>query len=285
MEAERRQIVNWSSSKLNVNGLNINCYRSGEEASHRVGPPVILAHGITDNGRCWNPLAEVLMESYDVLSLDARGHGFSDRPERGYGSREHAEDLAGLIKALKLVGPALIGHSMGADNAAMLAHMNPDLPCCIVLEDPPWRSLAKQSTRQEAEERAEQWGEEIRLRQRHSHEEVVAEGREIHPDWSENEYGPWADAKLQVDVSVLEYLTSRTPWSVMVRSIRCPTLLVTGDPTKEAFVTRETAEEICRMNENFEWVRIEGAGHSIRRDSFEQYAGAVTEFLHRNVSA
>lgn len=277
--------MNWSSSKLNVNGLNINCYRSGEEGSHRVGPSVILAHGITDNGQCWNPLAEVLTESYDVVSLDARGHGFSDRPERGYGSREHAEDLAGLIKALKLVHPALIGHSMGADNVAMMAYMRPDLPSCIVLEDPPWRALTKQPTQQEAEERAEQWREQIRFRQRHSREEVIAQGREIHPDWSESEYEPWADAKLQVDVSVLEYVTSRTPWSVMIRSIRCPTLLVTGDPMEEAIVTREIAEEICRMNENFEWVRIEGAGHSIRRDRFEQYAGAVTEFLHRHMNA
>jgi len=224
----------------------------------------------------------VLSESYDVVSLDARGHGFSDRPERGYSSREHAEDIAGLIKALKLEGPALIGHSMGADNVAMMAYMRPDLPCCIVLEDPPWRALTKQPTQQEAKERAEQWREQIRLRQRHSHEEVVAEGREIHPDWSESEYGPWADAKLQVDESVLEYVTNRSPWSVMIRSIRCPTLLDTGDPKEEAIVTRKTAEEICRMNENFEWVRIEGAGHGIRRDRFEQYTGAVTEFLHRH---
>ena len=274
--------MNWSSSKVHVNGLNINCYRSGEEGSPRVGPPVILAHGITDNGQCWNPLAKVLAESYDVVSPDARGHGFSDRPERGYGSREHAEDLSGLVKALRLDSPALIGHSMGADNVAMMAYMRPDLPCCIVLEDPPWRSLAKKPTQQEAEERVEQWREQIHFRQRHSREEVMAQGRESHPNWDEREYGPWADGKLQVDVRVLEYVTNRTPWSVMVRSIRCPTLLVTGDPKEEAIVTRETAEEICRMNEKFEWVRIEGAGHSIRRDRFEQYAEAVTEFLHRH---
>ena len=271
--------MNWSDAKININSLDIHYYRSSREASGKAGPAVVMAHGITDSGRTWDSLAEVLEKSFDVLSLDARGHGFSDKPEHGYGSRDHAEDLIALIGALELGHPALIGHSMGADNVAMLAHLEPGLPRCLVLEDPPWRASGKE---RDTGERAEQWKEEILLRQSHSREEVIAEGRELHPGWRDEEYGPWADSKLQVTARVMQYLTRRTPWVTMVRSIRCPTLLVTGEPEREAIVTRETAEEICRMNEAFEWVRIEGAGHIIHRDRFEPYCEAVMEFLSRH---
>jgi N-formylmaleamate deformylase len=276
--------VKWSSAKIAVNDLNINFYRSGEGRVPDAGPPVILAHGITDSGQCWDRVAEWLAESYDILSLDARGHGFSDKPERGYGPREHATDLIGLIEAQKLNNPVLIGHSMGADNAAMLTHMKPDIPCCLVLEDPPWLTADNQPTPQEAEKEAEEWRDEIRNYQKHAREELMAIAPEIRLDWPDSEYGPWVDAKLRVDLRVLDFLTSRVPWSKMVPSIRCPTLLVTADPGKGAIVTPELAEEISGMNNNFEIVRIEGSGHNIRREQFEKYTEVVGEFLQRNSS-
>ena len=69
--------------------------------------------------------------------VDARGHGHSDAPERGYGPAEQAEDLAGVIAALGLERPAVLGHSMGAATALVLAGTYPDVPGAILLEDPP----------------------------------------------------------------------------------------------------------------------------------------------------
>ncbi|HVK02732.1 MAG TPA: alpha/beta fold hydrolase, partial [Armatimonadaceae bacterium] len=49
------------------------------------GPPVVLAHGFSDDGSCWTPVARALAPEYDVVMVDARGHGLSDAPEAGYG--------------------------------------------------------------------------------------------------------------------------------------------------------------------------------------------------------
>ena len=62
---------------------------------------------------------------YDAVMVDARGHGDSDAPERGYGPVEQAEDLAGVIAALEL--RAAGGNSMGAATALVLAGAYPDL--------------------------------------------------------------------------------------------------------------------------------------------------------------
>ena len=115
----------------------------------------MLAHGVTDAGPCWTPVAEALAPEYDAIMVDARGHGHSDAPERGYGPAEQAEDLAGVIAALGLQRPAVLGHSMGAATALVLAGTYPDVPGAILLEDPPawwtgWASTPAARERQVA---------------------------------------------------------------------------------------------------------------------------------------
>ena len=122
----------WQSGDIVVNGLKLHYTRTGGAK-----PPVVLAHGFSDDGLCWTPVAEALAADYDVVMVDARGHGRSAAPEQGYGSADHATDLAGVIRALGLKRPAVLGHSMGAASALALAGMYPDLPRAILLEDPP----------------------------------------------------------------------------------------------------------------------------------------------------
>jgi N-formylmaleamate deformylase len=52
---------------------------------------------------------------------DARGHGNSSTPFKGYRYEDHASDVVGLIKGLGLVTPVLLGHSMGGMTAAVIA--------------------------------------------------------------------------------------------------------------------------------------------------------------------
>lgn len=271
--------MKWSRTQIAVNDININYYRFGVDSVPQAGVPVVLAHGITDSGQCWGQTASLLVENYDILSVDARGHGSSDKPEEGYGPREHAGDLAGLITGLELEHPVIIGHSMGADVSAMLAHTKPDLPRCIILEDPPWHTAAEQQTPEETEVRAKEWREEIRGYQSHSFAEMIGIARDIRSHWPESEHPPWADAKLQMDLRAMDFITSRIPWTEMIPSIQCPVLLITADPARGAIVTPELADKICGMNSNFQAIRIDGAGHNIRREQFDKYANVVTEFL------
>ena len=93
----------WSSEFVNTNGIQIHFNRTGGG-----GKPLILAHGITDNGLCWTRLAKSLELEYDILMIDARGHGNSGAYEKGYQKQDHAEDLAGLIETLELANQACL---------------------------------------------------------------------------------------------------------------------------------------------------------------------------------
>ena len=113
---------NWSSKYIQTNGIQLHYYQTGGDL-----PPLILAHGITDNSLCWTRLANYLLEDFNVIMIDARGHGHSEAPRSGYSKVDHARDLAGLIEGLELDHPHLIGHSMGAANVASLASNFPHL--------------------------------------------------------------------------------------------------------------------------------------------------------------
>ena len=122
----------WQSDFIHANGIRIHYTRTGGAK-----PPLVLAHGFSDDGLCWTSVAQDLAADFDVIMVDARGHGLSDAPEQGYSPLEQADDLAGVITGLKLSRPIVLGHSMGAMCTLTLAGRYPDLPGAIVLEDPP----------------------------------------------------------------------------------------------------------------------------------------------------
>ena len=113
-------MTDWSTGTCETNGINIHYTRTGGSK-----PPVILLHGLTANGACWTALAHAMERDYDVIMPDARCHGKSSVPDYGYRYEDHANDVVGLIEALRLSPASLIGHSMGGLVAAVVASRAP----------------------------------------------------------------------------------------------------------------------------------------------------------------
>lgn len=160
----------WHAAYIEANGLRLYYTRTGGDK-----PPVVLAHGFSDDGLCWTPVAEELAADYDVIMVDARGHGRSDGPEEGYGSAEQAADLVGVITALGLQRPAILGHSMGAATTLVLAGTYPTLPGAILLEDPPAWWLTDPTA--PATNRRARFGEWIVALKRKTRTEMIADQR------------------------------------------------------------------------------------------------------------
>lgn len=260
---------NWFEDNVVVNGEIFHYTRTGGDK-----PPLVLAHGFSDNGLCWTPIAKALEADFDVIMPDARGHGQSQRlrPDETLAMEI---DLAHLIRALDLHKPIVLGHSMGAGTAASLAAKFPDLPGAILLEDPPWRPSAGGVSHSEFGA----WM--IEMQKTKTVADVVAHGRAENPNWPETEYQPWGESKMQLDLTILQIpFPDYSRWREVAAKIACPALLITGDPELGALVTPETAQTATEINQRIQLAHIPGAGHSIHRDQPQAYLAAVKSFLN-----
>ena len=106
--------------KVTVKGVNLNVVQagSGEHA-------LVFLHFWGGSSREWSSVVEGLSARFHCVALDARGSGASDAPSSGYRIADLADDVEGVIAALKLESYVLVGHSMGGKTAQLLASRRP----------------------------------------------------------------------------------------------------------------------------------------------------------------
>jgi pimeloyl-ACP methyl ester carboxylesterase len=117
--------------RLHVNDLTLFYQQKGE------GPDVVLIHAFTSNQAVWllTGLVDDLAADFKVTTYDLRGHGSSQRPDRGYTSEHMVVDFVALHAALDL-GPAfVVGHSFGGVIAMHAAWKHPQAVRGVVLCD------------------------------------------------------------------------------------------------------------------------------------------------------
>jgi pimeloyl-ACP methyl ester carboxylesterase len=108
---------------------------NGVKIHYRVegkGEPVLLIHGFSVDARIqWDlpgvSIIKALAKDHQVIALDVRGHGKSDKPTdpKEYGT-EMVEDAVRLLDHLKIKKAHVVGYSMGAIITGKLLATHPD---------------------------------------------------------------------------------------------------------------------------------------------------------------
>lgn len=271
-------LSNLDPQKIVVNGASFNYYRT--PAARDSGKPIlVLQHGFSDNGLCWEPVAQELAADYDIIMPDARGHGLSARVARGE-NIDQAADLASLVRALGVKKAVFAGHSMGAQIVLELGARYPELATAIVLEDGGLfmpRPEAQRSERGSMEESPlGKWM--ISLKDK-SLEQILAECRQEHPTWPEAYALPWCQGKKELDLNFLASQNRHRNWQETIPAIQCPVLLITADPSQGGMITPEVARMAKEMNPNIREVNFPGVGHHVRFAVHDAYMQAFKSFL------
>lgn len=268
----------WTDGYVIANGIRIHYWRTGGDK-----PPLLMAHGSSDDGLCWTNLAKELEQDYDIIMADARGHGLSDPPSVSDPSDAQVEDLAGLIDELKLKNPILMGHSMGSSSVAWFAAKYPDVPRAVILEDPGLlprpvgEARASGASESDATAAQEKRRAEILKRNNMSVDELVIECLQKNPQWGRSECEYWAPSKrLHHPNTALLSRGGRPSTSELFKQITAPTLILKADAQGEA---RKQNEEIAGMLQHGKLVHVEGAKHNVRRDQNERLLVVLNAFL------
>jgi N-formylmaleamate deformylase len=261
--------VTWPSASVAIGDRRIAYRRTG------AGLPVVLLHGITDDSACWTRVACAIGGRFEALALDARGHGFSDAAPDDFSLDALTSDVEDVLDALDIRDCILFGHSMGAITALALAARRPGYARALVLEDPPLDPPAPPAGLIELiRGEAAVW---LTLPEAERHVRAAAE----HPGWDPVETVPWSDAKARVDPAVVGRfdIFARVDWRAMLPLVRCPGLLLTGDPALGAIVTPATAADVVAGWPACQVVRVPKAGHCVHRDRWAEATAPVLAFL------
>lgn len=106
-----------------VGDVKLGYYVRGE------GKPLVMINGFISTMSLWDPLLlDELAKHHQLILFDNRGVGLStDTAENNTTIPQMADDVAGLIKALGLKKPDILGWSMGARISQQLLIRHPDL--------------------------------------------------------------------------------------------------------------------------------------------------------------
>jgi pimeloyl-ACP methyl ester carboxylesterase len=110
----------FASRYVDAGGLRLHVVIGGN------GPPLLLVHGWPQTWYQWRLVMPALARDFQVIAVDQRGIGLSDKPQTGYDSGIQANDLVALMDALGHRRFAMVGFDTGMPIAYALAADHPD---------------------------------------------------------------------------------------------------------------------------------------------------------------
>ena len=94
-------------------------------------------HGWPETWYAWRLLMPALARDFEVIAVDQRGIGLTDKPEGGYDSATLADDLVALMEALGHERFAVVGHDTGFIISYALAADHPQRVARVALAEIP----------------------------------------------------------------------------------------------------------------------------------------------------
>jgi pimeloyl-ACP methyl ester carboxylesterase len=269
---------------VRANGLRFH-YREWGAAG---APGLLVLHALSGQSWEWDPLAAALADRFRVIALDQRGHGASDwAADRDYAPERMAEDLAALVAALGLERVSIVGHSMGAINAYLLAGRRPALVERLVILDVGPDSLSSAWVLNTVPPALREWARAAYA----DREQVVAEWcaaspqadpaalrRYLLPNLRQRADGRWV---WRFDAAGLRSYFERAPdpaaqWAAL-RRVAGPTLVVRA--AHSAVLSAAAAERMVNELPRARLTVLPEAGHDLQIDQPEALVATVQAFL------
>jgi haloacetate dehalogenase len=131
MTRTRELRVSGETLYADANGIRVAYERAGS------GFPLLLLHGFPRTRKLWSRVTPLLTDRFDVVAMDRRGYGDSERPPAaaGYDNATQARDAIGLTQRLGWERFLLVGHDRGSPVAQRVAFDYPDQVAGLMLLD------------------------------------------------------------------------------------------------------------------------------------------------------
>lgn len=270
---------------IETNGTKLEYIEKGQ------GVPVVFVHGTLNDFRSWGLQMEPFSEQYRAIAYSRRYHYPNAGPgdNSDYSVDLHAEDLASLIRGLRLQRCHIVGSSYGAYTASVFASKHPELVRSLTLGEPPilpWLEGTQEGAPLVAAFMANVWEPLNRAFQKGDMEGgvrtfingVLGQGifeklpKSVRAAMIENAQ------ELKAEASSPGYFSTFACDDA--RKIKAPTLLLTGELSPPIF--RPIIKELLRCIPEAECSIIPKASHNMHTGNPEVYNAKVLSFLSRH---
>jgi pimeloyl-ACP methyl ester carboxylesterase len=279
--------VHWTEGDITANNIRQHYYRTGGDKL-----PLLLLHGFNEYGLTWLRVARELEQDYDIIMLDARGHGHSNGITTGFSTSLLVEDVVEAIHVLKLDRPHIIGLSQGGTTVLHLAATYPHLLHSFIIEG--WGDQHQPSSFTKSEGYIAWYNSWLawleQLRTLDHQERMLSALPQLFPTmagslWPEIEYVPMVEAYALFNLDLAR--NSMQLWSnsekedpnELLQQVTCPALIMKHAWTFPSPGSQPAVREMPSQQSNIKIVYFDNTGHLIRRQAFEQYMILIREFL------
>jgi pimeloyl-ACP methyl ester carboxylesterase len=239
-------------------------------------PIIVLLHGLAGYAREWGATIEALCADWCVISVEQRGHGSSTRRPDTVSREAYVEDVLAVLDDLGVEEVPLVGQSMGAHTAMLLAARAPERIDRLIMVEGGLGGDSPEMTRTLGDWLAS-WPVPFADRDEFLRffgssrmvGEVWADGLEQRPDglWPQ-----WDAATLTAAVAHLHERERLEEWS----AVQAPTLLVRGE---HGSLSDRQVESMCALRPETEVVTVAGAGHDVHLEAPEAWLRVLSRFL------
>ena len=244
---------------------------------HGQGEPLLFIHGLGSSTRDWQDQVDYFAEKRQVILLDIRGHGQSDKPPGPYSLALFAKDTAHLIEHLQLPPLAVVGLSLGGMIAFQLTVDRPDLVKQLVVVN-----CLPEFVARTFKERLGIWQRFLVLRLLGMRKigEILSKRMFPKPEqasirnlfvkrWAENDPRAYRDAMRAI-----------VGWSVMkqLKNITCPTLVLASDNDYSSVAEKQAFTEKLAQGK---LVVIDDARHALPVERPAEFNAALSQFLKK----
>jgi len=115
-------------------------YNDNTRLHYRVegtGPPLLLHHGLTGSIESWRDSGyiDALQNEYQLILLDARGHGKSDKPHApaAYTMEYRVGDILAILDAVGIASTHFFGYSYGGRAGLEFAKLAPERAKSLII--------------------------------------------------------------------------------------------------------------------------------------------------------
>ncbi|HEV2765698.1 MAG TPA: alpha/beta fold hydrolase [Pyrinomonadaceae bacterium] len=244
------------------------------------GEPLVLVPGFGNGLWIWFKQVEDLSRRFRVVTFDPRGVARSEGRDEPFSISDLADDLAGLLRALRLEGAHVIGASFGGFVAQEFALAYPEMARSLVLACTSYGG--PRHVRPPAETlRAIASTKGLNTEERVRENLLLA----FSPGYAAREAEEVARiTRLRAESPVPEYVYQRQLQAAVgfnaarrVQEIKAPTLVVTGDA--DVIVPPENSRNLAAAIPGAELRTVSGGSHTFFIERAAEFNRIVADFI------